>query len=120
MRTRRLLNVVVASGVALTACGSTTPSTWDGMNALTASQIAQRIECKGYEETHGPFSPDEPPQTQAVGACEISYKYPDRSVTLHVYPSRAVGAEVRRVVGERERQRLHGVGRQRAARVRVA
>ena len=65
------------------------------MKSLTASQIAERMDCTGYSENDGPFTSDEPPQTQAVGACEIGYKYPDSTVTLHVYPSRAVGAEVR-------------------------
>jgi hypothetical protein len=52
--------------------------------------------CTGYSENDGPFTRDEPPQTQAVGACQIGYKYPENTVTLHVYPSRAVGAEVRK------------------------
>ena len=92
----KLIGLIIADIVALTACGSSTPSTWDGMKGISASQIAQRMDCTGYSENRGPFSPDEPPQTQTVGACQINYAYPRTLVSLHVYPSRANGAEVRK------------------------
>ena len=96
MRLPTVIGLAVAACVTLAACGHSTPSTWDNMKGLTASQVAQRIKCTGYSENDGPFTPDEPSGTQAVGACHIDYAYPHTLVSLHAYPSRAYGEEVRK------------------------
>jgi hypothetical protein len=90
------MGLTIAASAALAACGSSTPSTWDRMSGMSASQIAERIECTGYSENDGPFTPDEPSGTVAVGACNINYAYPHTLVSLHTYPSRAYGEEVRK------------------------
>ena len=84
------------------------------------SQIAQRIECTGYSENDGPFSPDEPSGTLAVGGCNIAYKYPDSTAHAAHIPVARVRRGSTQVMGKRERERLDCMGRQRAARVRVA
>jgi hypothetical protein len=94
---KNVIGLALAACAALAACGNSTPSTWDGMKGLTASQIAERMECTGYSENDGPtFNPDEPAGVVAVGACNIDYAYPHTLVSLHAYPSRAYGEEVRK------------------------
>jgi hypothetical protein len=93
----KLVGLTIAASVALTACGNSPPSAWDRMSGMSASQIAERMECTGYSENDGPtFNADEPAGVVAVGACNIDYAYPHTLVSLHVYPSRAYGEEVRK------------------------
>ena len=98
MRTVLACGVVTAAAVtSLSGCGKSAPSAWDQMAGLSAKQLADRMNCKPYSENDGPFDPTEPPHTIPVAACFIDYTYPADTVTIHVYPSRAAGAEVRKM-----------------------